>query len=171
MVIHKAPIQLNLFGFQIFVPKKAGKLASAIFKMLASDVEFYKTERRKNSKINYGMLGKGHLSEIAFVLGKIVLETMSSGTVGDGEDSEAGQCHLKTEGTKEIAQSQLPDLVNHEVAAMNGEGHLLSIPNSECRQGKSKKRKLVKNRCIAKKKMSSGNQELSEKFEYKENNR
>ncbi|KAL5181206.1 Poly(A) polymerase I [Glycine soja] len=153
----------------IFVPKKAGKLASAIFKMLASDVEFYKTERRKNSKINYGMLGKGHLSEIAFVLGKIVLETMSSGTVGDGEDSEAGQCHLKTEGTKEIAQSQLPDLVNHEVAAMNGEGHLLSIPNSECRQGKSKKRKLVKNRCIAKKKMSTGNQELSEKFEYKEN--
>ena len=61
---------------------------------------------------------------------------LSSGTVGDGEDSEAGQCHLKTEGTKEIAQSQLPDLVNHEVAAMNGEGHLLSIPNSECRQGK-----------------------------------
>ncbi|RZB78937.1 Poly(A) polymerase I, partial [Glycine soja] len=96
----------------VFVPKKAGKLAYAIFKMLASDVEFYKTEKRKNSKINYDMLGKGHLS--AFVLGKIVLETMSSGTVGDGEDSEAGQCHLKTEGTKETAQSQLPDVVNHE---------------------------------------------------------
>ncbi|KAH1224109.1 Poly(A) polymerase I [Glycine max] len=110
----------------VFVPKKAGKLAYAIFKMLASDVEFYKTEKRKNSKINYDMLGKGHLS--AFVLGKIVLETMSSGTVGDGEDSEAGQCHLKTEGTKETAQSQLPDVVNHEVAAMNGEGQLLSIP-------------------------------------------
>jgi len=117
---------MNLCGFQVFVPKKAGKLAYAIFKMLASDVEFYKTEKRKNSKINYDMLGKGHLS--AFVLGKIVLETMSSGTVGDGEDSEAGQCHLKTEGTKETAQSQLPDVVNHEVAAMNGEGQLLSIP-------------------------------------------
>ncbi|RDY14224.1 pcnB, partial [Mucuna pruriens] len=153
----------------VFVSRKAGKLASAIFKMLVNDDELYKSERRKNSKINYDMLGKGHLSETGFVLGKIVLETMNSGIVGDREDSEAGQCHLKTEGTEEIGQSQLSDIVNHQLAAMNGEEQLLSIPNSECRQGKNKKRKLVENGCIAKKKMGSGNHELFEKFEYKEN--
>ncbi|TKY70258.1 Poly(A) polymerase I [Spatholobus suberectus] len=154
----------------VFVPRKAGKVASAIFKMLASDVKFYKSERRKNSKINYGMLGKGNLSEIGFVLGKIVLETMSSGIVGDEEDSEGGQCHLMTEGTEEIDQSQLPGLINHQLAAMNDEGQILSIPNPECRQGKNKKQKLVKNRCIAGEKMGSGNHELFEKFEYKQNN-
>nr|KYP66562.1 putative poly(A) polymerase [Cajanus cajan] len=153
----------------VFVPRKAGKLASAIFKMLASDVQLYKSERRKNSKINYGMLGMGHLSETGFVLGKIILETMNSGIVVDGEDSEAGQCQLKTEGTEEIGQSQLSDLVNHQLAAMNDEGQLLSIPNSESRQGKNKKRKLVENIAVADKKMVSGNHELFEKHEYKEN--
>lgn len=137
--------------------------------MLASDGKFYKSGRSTNLKINYNMLGKGQLSETGFVLGKIVLETMSSGIVGDGEDSEAGQCHLKTKGTEEIGPSQHADLVNHQVASMDGEGQLLSIPNSECGQGKNKKRKLVENRCIARKKMSSGNRELSEKFKCKGN--
>ncbi|KAK7367211.1 hypothetical protein VNO80_09220 [Phaseolus coccineus] len=153
----------------VFVSRKAGNLAHAIFKMLASDGKLYKSGRRTNLKINYDMLGKGQLSETGFVLGKIVLETMSSGIVGDGEDSEAGQCHLKTKGTEEIGPSQHPDLVNHQVALMDGEGQLLSIPNSECGQGKNKKRKLVENRCIARKKMGSGNHELSEKFKCKEN--
>ncbi|CAJ1930642.1 unnamed protein product [Sphenostylis stenocarpa] len=163
-----APNQLSLCGFQVFVvSRKAGRLAHAIFKMVASNGEFYKSERRKNSKINYHMLGKGQLSETRFVLGKIVLETMSSGIVENGEHSEAGQCHLKTEGSEEIGPSHHPDLVNQQVASMKDEGQLLS--NSECGQGKNKKRKLVESRGNAKKKMSSGNHELSEKFEYKEN--
>lgn len=153
----------------VFVTRKARQLAYMIFKKLANDVTLYKSERSENSKINYDMLGKGHLSETGFVLGKIVLETMSSGIVGDVEDSEAGQCHLKTEGTEEIGQSQLSDLVDHQLTARNGERQLLSISNSECRQEKNKKRKLVENKCIAKKKKGSGNHELFEKFEYREN--
>ncbi|XP_068468669.1 uncharacterized protein [Phaseolus vulgaris] len=153
----------------VFVSRKAGNLAHAIFKKLASDGKFYKSGRRTDLKINYDMLGKGQLSETGFVLGKIVLETMSSGIVGDGKDPEAGQCHLKTKGTEEIGPSQHPDLVNHQVASMDGEGQLLSIPNSACGQEKNKKRKLVENRCVARKKMGSGNHELSEKFKCKEN--
>ncbi|XP_014521176.1 uncharacterized protein LOC106777878 isoform X1 [Vigna radiata var. radiata] len=153
----------------VFVSGKAGKRAHTIFQMLANDGKFYKSGRRKNLKINYDMLGKGELSETGFVLGKIVLETMSSGIVGDGEDSEAGQCHLKTEGTEEIGPLPHPDLVNNQVASMDGEGQLLSIPNSECGKGENKKRKLVEDSCIARKKMSSGNHELSEEFERKEN--
>jgi len=169
VLIHKAPIQLNHCGFQVFVSRKAGQRAQTIFKRLANDGKFYTSGRRKNLKINYDMLGKGELSETGFVLGKIVLETMSSGIVGDGEDSEAGQCHLKTKGTEEIGLSPHPDLVNHQVASMDGEGQLLSIPNSECGQGKNKKRKLVKDSCIARKKMGSGNHKLSVEYECKEN--
>ncbi|KAL2348685.1 hypothetical protein Fmac_002685 [Flemingia macrophylla] len=153
---------------KVFVPRKAGKLASAIFKMLASNVELYTSEKRKNSMINYAMLGKGHLSETGFVLGKIILETMNSGIVGDGEDCEVGQCHLKTGSTEEIGQPQLSDPVNHQLAAMD-DGQLLSIPDSESRQGKNKKRKLVENGCIANKKIRLGNRELFEKHEYKKN--
>ncbi|KAG2376265.1 uncharacterized protein HKW66_Vig0155810 [Vigna angularis] len=153
----------------VFVSGKAGKRAHTIFQMLANDGIFYKSGRKKNLKINYDMLGKGELSETGFVLGKIVLETMSSGIIGDGEDSEAGQCHLKTKGTEEIDPSPHPDLVNHQVASMDGEGQLLSIPNSECGKGENKKRKLVEDSCIARKKMGSGNHELSEEFERKEN--
>ncbi|KAK7406914.1 hypothetical protein VNO78_08550 [Psophocarpus tetragonolobus] len=145
----------------VFVPRKAGKIVSAIFKMLASDVEFYKSERRKSSNINYDKLRKGHLLETAFVLGKVILETMSSGIVGDGEDSETGQCLPRTEGTKEISGSQL--------AAISDGGQLSSILNSVCKQGINKKCKMVENRCIAKKKIVSQNHELSEKFGYKEN--
>ncbi|XP_027361514.1 uncharacterized protein LOC113869404 isoform X2 [Abrus precatorius] len=134
----------------VFVSRKTAKLVSAIFKAMANDVEFFKSERRKNSKINYALLGKGDLSETGFVLGKIILQTMSSGIVGDGEDYEAEKCHLKTAGTEEIGQLQLSD--------------------PEYRQEKIKKQKLVENRCIAEEKMSSGNYDLFGKIEYKESN-
>lgn len=116
--------------------------------MLVNDIELYKN-KRKSAEINYDMLGKGHISETRFVLGKIILETMSSGivrdgddfeVVGDGDDFEASKCHIKTEGTKEIGQSV---------------------------SRKNKQHKLVENGCIAEQEMGLGNSEL---FKLKETN-
>ncbi|KAK7309404.1 hypothetical protein RJT34_06102 [Clitoria ternatea] len=152
----------------VFVPRKTGKLVSAIFKMLANDAELYKSERRKNSKINYDRLRRGDLSETRFVLGKIVLETMSSGIVCGREDSEAEKCHLKTEDTKETGQLQHTDVVNHQLVARNDEIQAYSTPNPESRQEKNKRQKFVENRCIAEEKIGPGNHELFEKDERKE---
>lgn len=114
------------------------------------------------------MLRSGDISEVGFVLGKIVLETMSSGIVGDRDDFEAQQCHLKTEAPKEI--SQLSDLVNHHLVAKKGKRQVLSTPNPERRQQQIKKQNFFENRCNAKQKMGSENHELLEEFEYKKTN-
>ncbi|KAJ1403865.1 putative pol [Sesbania bispinosa] len=133
--------------------------------MLVNDIELYKSER-KSSKINYDKLGRGDLSETAFVLGKIILETMNSGIVGDRVDYKGEKCHLKTEGTKEIGQLKLSD----PFVARKNKRQVLSTSNPEQRQEKIKKQRLVENGWDAEQKMGSGNQELFEKFEYKKTN-
>ncbi|CAJ2646731.1 unnamed protein product [Trifolium pratense] len=125
----------------VFVSKKTEKAVSEIFEVLVDDIKFYKSDR-KSEKINYNMLGSGHSSENRFVLGKIVLETMRSGIVGDRDGSEAEKCHLKTDKIK-----------------------VLPTPNLEHRQEKLKKQKLAENTCIAEQKTG-----LDEFPSYKETN-
>lgn len=168
VVVHNSLTQLRTLAFQVFIPKKTGRSVCAIFKMLlVNDIKLYKS-KRKGSKINYTMLRSGDISEVGFVLGKIVLETMNSGIVGDRDDFEAQQCHLKTEAPKEI--SQLSDLVNHHLVAKKGKRQVLSTPNPERRQQQIKKQNFFENRCNAKQKMGSENHELLEEFEYKKTN-
>ncbi|GAU29829.1 hypothetical protein TSUD_223750 [Trifolium subterraneum] len=92
-----------LCSHMVFVSKKTGKAVSEIFEVLVDDIKFYKSGR-KSEKINYNALASGHSSENRFVLGKIVLETMRSGIVGDRDGSEAEKCHLKTENTCIVEQ-------------------------------------------------------------------
>ncbi|KAE9606594.1 hypothetical protein Lal_00025749 [Lupinus albus] len=153
----------------VFVPRKAGKHVSELFKVLVNGIQFYRSER-KSSKINYNMLGKGHLPEARYVFGKIVLETMNSGIVGDVKDFEAAKCHLKTEGAKEIDQLQLSDPVNHQLVAKKNKRRVSSTPNPEHNQEKIKKQKLVENGGTPVQKMGKGNHELFMKLEYKETN-
>ncbi|PNY09202.1 tRNA nucleotidyltransferase/poly(A) polymerase [Trifolium pratense] len=138
----------------VFVSKKTEKAVSEIFEVLVDDIKFYKSDR-KSEKINYNMLGSGHSSENRFVLGKIVLETMRSGIVGDRDGSEAEKCHLKTEGTKDFDQ----------LAARKDKIKVLPTPNLEHRQEKLKKQKLAENTCIAEQKTG-----LDEFPSYKETN-
>ncbi|OIV94882.1 hypothetical protein TanjilG_22079 [Lupinus angustifolius] len=143
----------------VFVPRKTGKHVSELFKVLVNGIQFYSSER-KSSKINYNMLGKGHLREARYVFGKIVLETMNSGIVGDGKDFEAAKCHLKIDGAKETDQLQLSDPVNHQLVARKNKRHVSSTPNPEHNQEKIKKRRLVENGGTPVQKMG--------KLEYKE---
>lgn len=114
------------------------------------------------------MLGRGDLSETRYVFGKIVLDTMSSGIVADGEDYEAERCKHKTEGTKEIDQLQLSDPVNHQLVARKHKRQVLSPPNPGRKQGKIKKQKMVANEHAPGQKVDMGNHELFAEFEYKE---
>ncbi|CAL5188238.1 unnamed protein product [Lathyrus oleraceus] len=128
----------------VIVSRKTGKAVSEIFNVLINDIKFYKSER-KSAKINYDMLGSGHISETRFVLGKIVLETMRSGIVGEGDGSEVEKCHLKTEGTKGFRQ----------MVAKKKKRKVLSTPNLEHMPEKLKKQKLAENTRIAEQKKGS----------------
>jgi hypothetical protein len=122
--------------------------------VLVNDIKFYKSER-KSTEINYDMLGSGHTSETRFVLGKIVLQTMRSGIIGDGDGFEAEKCHPDTESTKDFGQ-----LVTRE-----DKRKVLSTPNLEHRPEKLKKQKLAENACIEDQKTV-----LDEFCKYKETN-
>ncbi|KAK7253019.1 hypothetical protein RIF29_37389 [Crotalaria pallida] len=153
----------------VFVPRKTGEHVSEVFKVLDNKIKFYRSER-KSSKINYNMLGKGHLPETRYVFGKIVLETMNSGIVGDREIFEPEKCHLKAGDIREIRQLQFPDPVDNQLMARKNKRRVLSTPNPEHKQEKIKKQKLVENGRIPDRKMGKGNHELSEKFEFRDTN-
>ncbi|KAJ4824712.1 hypothetical protein Tsubulata_017561 [Turnera subulata] len=65
----------------VFVSKKAGDATAKLFDVLVNDVASYEN-RREDSFINYLLLGKGDLDETRFVLGKVILQTLSGGLIG-----------------------------------------------------------------------------------------
>ncbi|XP_058777698.1 uncharacterized protein LOC131651969 [Vicia villosa] len=138
----------------VILSRKTGKAVSEIFEVLINDIKFYKS-KRKSAKINYDMLGSGHISETRFVLGKIILETMRSGSgvLGDKDGSEVEKCHLNTEGTKGSGQ----------LVAKKDKRKVLSTPNLEHKPEKLKKQKLTEHTDIAEQKKG-----LVESFKYKE---
>uniref|UniRef100_A0A5B6ZQ61 Polynucleotide adenylyltransferase n=1 Tax=Davidia involucrata TaxID=16924 RepID=A0A5B6ZQ61_DAVIN len=64
----------------VFVPKKTGNFVAQLFSVLVHNVESFKRER-KSFEIDYHLLGKGNLTETRFVLGKVIMDTMSNGIV------------------------------------------------------------------------------------------
>ncbi|XP_042508935.1 uncharacterized protein LOC122084613 isoform X2 [Macadamia integrifolia] len=62
----------------VFISKRMGEIVAGIFDVLLNDVESYIYER-ESFEINYGLLGKGDWNEIRFVLGKVIMKTLSSG--------------------------------------------------------------------------------------------
>ncbi|KAL1207195.1 hypothetical protein V5N11_036360 [Cardamine amara subsp. amara] len=66
------------FSGLVFIPKKKGRDVAEGFGRL-SDVESYESEKEGFS-IDYLSLGKGNPSEVRFVLGKIILDTITEGT-------------------------------------------------------------------------------------------
>ncbi|KAJ9172580.1 hypothetical protein P3X46_015797 [Hevea brasiliensis] len=67
----------------VFVPKKTGNHVAQLFDVLLNDVESYESGR-ENFMIDYFQLGKGNQHETRFVLGKVILETLSSGLIKVG---------------------------------------------------------------------------------------
>jgi poly(A) polymerase len=67
------------FSGLVFIPKKKGRDVAEGF-MRLSDVESYESQKEGFS-IDYVLLGKGNPCEVRFVLGKIILDTITEGTV------------------------------------------------------------------------------------------
>ncbi|XP_050367819.1 uncharacterized protein LOC126786132 [Argentina anserina] len=86
----------------VFVPDRTGQNVAEIFRVLAGDIESYNKERR-SYEIDYALLQKGFLHETSFVLGKIILETMSNGILkGEEVIQEEDYRHLEKGSIKEI---------------------------------------------------------------------
>ncbi|XP_055828361.1 uncharacterized protein LOC129896470 isoform X3 [Solanum dulcamara] len=59
----------------VFVPNKMGRAVELMFDILVKDVTSLKT-RKNVYRIDYVSLGKGHMCETRFLLGKVILDTI-----------------------------------------------------------------------------------------------
>ncbi|XP_018852015.1 uncharacterized protein LOC109014131 isoform X2 [Juglans regia] len=129
-------------GF-VFISKKMGKDVAEIFNVLLNDIESYNSGR-KSFEIDYHLLGRGFLNETRFVLGKIILETMSEVVEGGMEGVKVEETHLQPDFTKENYGLALSDFVKPRVVKDRNHKRGLSESSLEPQHGKVKKQKLVK---------------------------
>lgn len=66
--------------FQVFIPKKMGKVVSELFGVIKDDVSHHDMER-ENFDVDYRLLGMGEPKETRFVLGKVIMSTMKGGVL------------------------------------------------------------------------------------------
>ncbi|VVA10028.1 PREDICTED: poly(A) polymerase [Prunus dulcis] len=114
----------------VFVPKKMAEEVAEIFKGLVNIKSYNKG--RKSLQIDYHSLGKGYLSEVRFVIGKVILETMNSGILQGKELVQELDYHLLQENVKNYNK---------------GRKHSLIPDTPEVKQEMSKKLKLKEQKC------------------------
>lgn len=168
----------------VFVQKRMAERVAHIFNVLVNGIESYK-EGRGSPEIDYYLLGKGDLRETRFVLGKVIMDTMSSGLVQMGTEvlEEKNQLHMsyneqKPEALEQDCHPILYEVVKHLVVAKEDKKRSLSSFNPELQQERGKKQKLVDiefdplEQEIAKEKQKEKNnkhQEIAKKQEMAEN--
>lgn len=117
----------------VFVSKGTQKRTFDLFHVLAHDVKSYKKDR-KCSDINFSLLGKGDLCETRFVLGKIILDTMSSGALRGNGDAEEKQEPVRS------------DSINN-IKAFGNENRKRGLPHILEPQKSTKKNKMIMEKC------------------------
>ncbi|XP_030975395.1 uncharacterized protein LOC115995101 isoform X2 [Quercus lobata] len=128
-------------GF-VFIPNKVEKHVLEIFQVLVDDIESY-NNGRDCFEIDYHLLGKGNLHEARFVLGKIILETVSGEVVNEERKVvKEGRTEVQPDISEENCDLELSDLV--KVAFKDRNCKLsLSTSDPEVKQTVVKKQKLV----------------------------
>ncbi|GAV83041.1 PolyA_pol domain-containing protein/PolyA_pol_RNAbd domain-containing protein [Cephalotus follicularis] len=129
----------------VFLPKRIGEHVVQIFDVLVNNIESYVHER-ESFMIDYRLLGMGDLHETRFVIGKIVLETMSSGLVRKGGEFVKEKNNVQ-EGTEETCCQTLSGLEKHQIVVNNDKKRDLSSPNPEMKKEMAKKQKQVQKNC------------------------
>ncbi|XP_074583519.1 uncharacterized protein LOC141839626 isoform X2 [Curcuma longa] len=76
----------------LIASKKMGRDVSKLFDALESEINSY-DNKREGCQINYELLKKGDADETRFVLGKIIMETMNSGSSDGQSQIERVQSH------------------------------------------------------------------------------
>ncbi|RVW32916.1 hypothetical protein CK203_088076 [Vitis vinifera] len=133
----------------VFVQKRMAERVAHIFNVLVNGIESYE-EGRESPDIDYYLLGKGDLRETRFVLGKVIMDTMSSELVQMGTEvlEEKNQLHMsyneqKPEALEQDCHPILYEVVKHLVVAKEDKKRSLSSFNPELQQERGKKQKLV----------------------------
>ncbi|KAH9662413.1 polynucleotide adenylyltransferase family protein [Citrus sinensis] len=126
----------------VFVSKKIERNVQQIFDVLVNSIESYNSGKRSHI-IDYDMLGKGNLVETRFVLGKIILKTISGGLVA---------------GEEEIDEEEMPEVLDKDSV----ENYLAKKNRKRGLQPSSAELKLkTAKKCKWTEKFSSINHELS----------
>ncbi|KAH9662407.1 polynucleotide adenylyltransferase family protein [Citrus sinensis] len=127
---------------KVFVSKKIERNVQQIFDVLVNSIESYNSGKRSHI-IDYDMLGKGNLVETRFVLGKIILKTISGGLVA---------------GEEEIDEEEMPEVLDKDSV----ENYLAKKNRKRGLQPSSAELKLkTAKKCKWTEKFSSINHELS----------
>lgn len=147
---------------QVFVGKKTGYDVVQLFEVLVNDIESY-DNRRESFVINYSLLGKGNLHETRFVLGKVILETLSGELVGGAEIVKE-----EPEVVEENCNSTISDLLKDQVVVKNNKKRILLPFDPEPKQEMAKKQKLVKMKCFAEQEVTRMKKEVVLKDEFQE---
>lgn len=111
-----------------------------IFQVLVNDIESYK-KRRESFKIDYRVLGQGNLYETRFVLGKVILETMSGGTLQGGKEDVVQQINI--DGNESNDNMEHCDVVKKQAVIQKGKKRSAWQCASYDKQGLVKKLKLM----------------------------
>ncbi|XP_011022149.1 PREDICTED: uncharacterized protein LOC105124023 [Populus euphratica] len=137
------------FDVFVFVSKKIGEHAALIFHMQSCEY------RRESFKIDYDLLVKGDLYETRFVLGKVILKTLSGGLVQGGK--EIIKEELKV--VKENHEPTLSDLAKDGHVVKKVKEHvLLSFDKQKIEKVKQKEK--VKMKCSSEQNINSMKEEV-----------
>ncbi|KAK9990015.1 hypothetical protein SO802_025000 [Lithocarpus litseifolius] len=128
-------------GF-VFISNKVEKDVLEIFQVLVDDIESC-NNGREFFEIDYHLLGKGNLHEARFVLGKIILETMSGEVVNEERKVvKEGRTEVQPDIFEESCDLELSDLVKVVLKDRNCKLGL-STSDPEVKQKVVKKQKLA----------------------------
>ncbi|KAJ6919139.1 hypothetical protein NC651_013178 [Populus alba x Populus x berolinensis] len=132
------------FDAFVFVSKKIGEHATLLFHMQSCEY------RRESFKIDYDLLVKGDLYETRFVLGKVILKTLSGGLVQGGK--EIIKEELKV--VKENHEPTLSDLAKDGRVVKKVKEHVL-LSFDEQKIEKVKQKEKVKMKCSSEQNINS----------------
>ncbi|KAJ6928328.1 hypothetical protein NC652_012423 [Populus alba x Populus x berolinensis] len=132
------------FDAFVFVSKKIGEHAALLFHMQSCEY------RRESFKIDYDLLVKGDLYETRFVLGKVILKTLSGGLV------QGGKKIIKEElkSVKENHEPTLSDLAKDGRVVKKVKEHVL-LSFDEQKIEKVKQKEKVKMKCSSEQNINS----------------
>lgn len=145
---------------QVFISKKIGADVCQIFDVLVNSIEIY-DKRRKSFMIDYYLLGKGHIPETRFVLGKIILKTISGGHAGgEREVDEEKNGKWLLDSVEKSCHPRPSDLAKNEFLSKKNRKHSLANSDVEANLERTKKKKLAgKNHSLSELEPNMNNQD------------
>ncbi|KAF9682094.1 hypothetical protein SADUNF_Sadunf05G0072600 [Salix dunnii] len=137
------------FDVFVFVSKKIGEHVARLFHMQSCEY------RREIFKIDYDLLVKGDLDETRFVMGKVILKTLSGGHVQGGKEIIKEELKVIKENHEPI----LSELAKDGCVVKKVKEHILSSFDEQ-KMEKAKQKEKVKMKCSSEQNINSMKEEV-----------